>query len=237
MEQAQLPKNIVERFKESCTPSHTATNTSDINECQLNFRNIVKVLKRFQSLQLVIIDHIGYFDDILMLKELDCKLIIHFDKLIIKKNTSIEAVIDVLKILTPEAVYLEGSLASKYLSPLDIMAMQNINLQTLSSFHLVARCLSNPWPELQNIKTLKKLKLISGSYLSEKKLNMFKILYVQSPARNYTSPYNQPAYNIENNKEHITVLIESLEFFRIIKYIEMDLYLVLWDIIFYIENK
>ena len=53
----------------------------------------------------------------------------------------------------------------------------------------------------------------------------------------YTSPYNQPAYNIENNKEHITVLIESLEFFRIIKYIEMDLYLVLWDIIFYIENK
>ena len=123
--------------------------TSDIIERQLNFRNLVEVLKRFQSLQLVIIDHIGYFDDILMLKELDCKLIIHFDKLIIKKNTSIEAVIDVLKILTPEAVYLEGSLASKYLSPVDIMAMQNINLQTLSSFHLVARFLSNLWPELQ----------------------------------------------------------------------------------------
>ena len=80
----------------------------------------------FQSLQRVIIDHIGYFDDILMLKELDCVSTIHFDKLIIKKNISIEAVIDVLKILTPEAVYLEGSSASKYLSPLDIMAMQNI---------------------------------------------------------------------------------------------------------------
>ena len=59
--------------------------TSDIIERQLNFRNLVEVLKRFQSLQLVIIDHKGYVDNIHMLKELDCKLIIHFDKLIIKK--------------------------------------------------------------------------------------------------------------------------------------------------------
>ena len=109
-----------------------------------------------------------------MLKESDCKLKIHFDKLIIK-NVSIQAVMDVLQMLTPEAVYLKGSFAPKYLSPLDIMAMQNINLQTLSSFHLGERYLSNPWPELQNIKTLKKLKLISGSFLSEKKIE-----YVQN---------------------------------------------------------
>ena len=135
--------------------------------------------------------------------------------------------------LTPEAVYLEDEFSPKDLSPSNIMAMQNINLQTLSSFHLGETYLFNPWQELQNIKTLKKLRLISGSYLSEeKKLEIFEILYVQTPALDYTS-----SYNIENNKEHITVLIESLEFFHIIKYIEMDLYLVLWDIIFYIENK
>ena len=139
--------------------------------------------------------------------------------------------------LTPEAVYLEDEFSPKDLSPSNIMAMQNINLQTLSSFHLGETYLFNPWQELQNIKTLKKLRLISGSYLIKKNLEMFEILYVHAPMLDYTSPYNQPAYNIENNKEHITVLIESLEFFRMIKYIEMDLYLVLWDIIFYIENK
>ena len=59
--------------------------TSDIIDRPINFRNLVEVLKRFQTLQLVIIDHRGYVDNIHMLKELDCKLIIHFDKLIIKK--------------------------------------------------------------------------------------------------------------------------------------------------------
>ena len=139
--------------------------------------------------------------------------------------------------LTPEAVYLEEEKSSKELSPSNIMTMRNINLKTLSSFHLGATYLFHPWQELQNLKTLKKLRLISGSYLIKKNLEIFEILYVHVPMRDYTSPYNQPAYNIENNKERITVLIESLEFFRIIKYIEMDLYLVLWDIIFYIENK
>ena len=66
---------------------------------------------------------------------------------------------------------------------------------------------------------------------------MFQILYVKSPARNYTSPYNQPTYNIENNKEHIAVLVESLFFFRTIEYIGMGLYLVLWDVVFHIEDK
>ena len=134
--------------------------------------------------------------------------------------------------LTPEAVYLEEEKSSKELSPSNIMTMRNINLKTLSSFHLGATYLFHPWQELQNLKTLKKLRLISGSYLIKKNLEMFEILYVQTPALDYTS-----SYKIGNNKEHITVLIESLEFFRMIKYIEMDLYLVLWDIIFYIENK
>ena len=83
--------------------------------------------------------------------------------------------------LTPEAVYLEEEKSSKELSPSNIMTMRNINLKTLSSFHLGATYLFHPWQELQNIKTLKKLRLISGSYLSEKKLEMFKILYVQTP--------------------------------------------------------
>ena len=205
--------------------------TSDIIERQLNFRNLVEVLKRFQTLQLVIIDHRGYVDNIHMLKELDCKLIIHFDKLIIKKNTSIQAVIDVLKMLTPEAVYLEDEFSSKDLSPSNIMAMQNINLQTLSSFHLGERYLLNPWQELQNIKTLKKLRLISGSYVSEKKLQMFKILYVQA------SPFYTSEYNIEDNKEHIAVIVESLILFGIIEYIGMGLYLVLFNVVLYIENK
>ena len=211
--------------------------TSDIIDRPINFRNLVEVLKRFQTLQLVIIDHRGYVDNIHMLKELDCKLIIYFDKLMIRNTQNIQAVIDVLKMLTPEAVYLEEEISSKDLSPSNIMTMRNINLKTLSSFHLGATYLFHPWQELQNLKTLKKLRLISGSYLIKKNLEMFEILYVHAPMLDYTSPYNQPAYNIENNKEHITVLIESLEHFRIIKYLKMDVYIVLWDIIFYIENK
>ena len=109
--------------------------------------------------------------------------------------------------------------------------MQNINLQTLSSFHLAERYYLNPWQELRKIKTLKKFRLISGSYFSEKRLEMFKILYVQA------SPYYTSEYNIEDNKEHIAVIVESLIFFRIIEYIGMGLYLVLFDVVLYIENK
>ena len=107
--------------------------TSDIIEPQLSFQNLVEVLKRFQSLQLLIVDHFGYADNIQTLKELDCKLIIYFDKLKIK-NMGVQAVISVLKMLTPVAVYLEGEFRAKNLNPVDILSMQNINLQTLYRF-------------------------------------------------------------------------------------------------------
>ena len=155
--------------------------TSDIIELQLGFQNLVQVLKRFQSLQLLIVNHFGYADNIQTLKELDFKLKIYFDKLKIK-NMGVQEVISVLEMLTPEAVYLEGEFLAKKLAPSDILSMQNINLQTLSSFHLAAKYYLNPWQKLRKIKTLKKFRLISGSYFLEKdwkclKLYMFRRLH------------------------------------------------------------
>ena len=38
--------------------------TSDISEYQLDFQNLVQVLKKFKSLKILIIDHFGDVDDI-----------------------------------------------------------------------------------------------------------------------------------------------------------------------------
>ena len=42
--------------------------TSDILDCQLGFQNLVQVLKKFKSLQILIVNHFGYADDIQMLE-------------------------------------------------------------------------------------------------------------------------------------------------------------------------
>ena len=204
--------------------------TSDISEPQLGFKNLVQVLKKFQSLQLLIVNHFGYADNIQTLKELDCKLKIYFDKLKIK-NMGVQKAILVLEMINPEAVYFEGEHLTKNLTPSDILSMRNINLQTLSTFHLAAKYYTCPWPELKEIKTLKKFRLVSGSYFSEKHLEMFNITYVQVP-HFYTSRYKEPW-----DKEHIAVIVESLIIFGIIRYIKMGLYLVLWDVVLYIENE
>ena len=58
--------------------------TSDILECQAGFQNLVQVLKKFKSLQILVVNHFGLAGDIEMLKELDCKFIIYLDRLKIK---------------------------------------------------------------------------------------------------------------------------------------------------------
>ena len=90
--------------------------TSDILECQAGFQNLVQVLKKFKSLQILVVNHFGYADDIEMLKELDCKFIIYLDRLKIK-NMGIQKLISVLKMLNPEAIYLEGEFRAKNLLP------------------------------------------------------------------------------------------------------------------------
>ena len=108
--------------------------------------------------------------------------------------------------------------------------MQNLNLQTLSSYHLAAKYYLSPWLELRKIKTLKKLRLISGSYFSETRLKMFNITYVRA------DPFYGSKYVETGFQEEISVVVEYLIYFGIVKYIGMGLYLVLWDVVLYIEN-
>ena len=86
--------------------------TSDISEYQLGFQNLVQVLKKFKSLQILIIDHFGDVDGIQMLEELGCKLRIYLDRLAMK-NMEFKKFISVLEILKPEAVYLKETYETK----------------------------------------------------------------------------------------------------------------------------
>ena len=69
--------------------------TSDILECQASFQNPVQVLKKFKSLQILVVNHSGYADDIQTLEELDCKFKINLDRLKIE-NMGIQKLISVL---------------------------------------------------------------------------------------------------------------------------------------------
>ena len=60
---------------------------------------------------------------------------------------------------------------------------------------------------------------------------MFNITYVKAEPL-YTSKYVETGL-----KEEIPVIVEYLIYFGIIKYIGMGLYLVLWDVVLYIENE
>ena len=203
--------------------------TSDISEYQFDYQNLVQVLKKFKSLKLLIVDHCGDVDGIQMLSQLNCRLRIYLDRLKMK-NMEFKNFIPVLKMLQPESIYLEEQFEKKQLSPLDILTMRDLNLHSLSTYHLTAKYYVSPWKELLNITTLKKFTINRRSYLSEKKLEMFNIAFVR------VDPCLEGSYYLETEyQEEISVVIEFLAYHSVIIWIGLGLYMALQDIKFYFE--
>ena len=201
--------------------------TADISEYQLDFQNLVKVLKKFKSLKLLIIDHFGDVDDLQMLSQLNCRLKIYVDRLEMG-NIEFKKYISVLEILKPDAVYLKETYETKKLTPSDILAMKSINLLSLSTHHLTAKYYLSPWTELLNITTLKIFRLTRRNYFSEKRLQMFNIMYVK------VDPWINGSLET-GFKENISVVIEFLAYYKVIIWVGLDLYMTLYDVELYFE--
>ena len=200
--------------------------TSDISEYQLDFKNLVQVLKKFKSLKLLIIDHFGYVDDLQILSQLNCRLTVYADRLKVKNME--KKFIPVLKMLNPESIYLDEQFEIKELSPSDILTMKDLNLHSLSTHHLTARYYLSPWKELLNITTLKVFRLTRRNYFSEKRLQMFNIVYVK------VDPWINGSLET-GFKEDISVVIEFLAYHKVIIWVGLGLYMTLYDVNLYFE--
>ena len=202
--------------------------TVDISEYQLDFQNLVKVLKKFKSLKLLIIDHFGDVDDLQMLSQLNCRLRIYADRLKMK-NMEFKNFIPVLKMLHPESIYLDDEqFEIKKVSPSDILTMKGLNLHSLSTHHLTAKYYLSPWKELLNITALKIFRITRRNYFSEKRLKMFNIVYVK------VNPWINGSLET-GFKENISLIIEFLAYYNVIIWVGLDLYMTLYDVELYFE--